>query len=120
MGKSEQLPTFWTDSVSSFSDVAKQSNERMSLAFNEAMKNANRLQSEVIRFAAERFNKDAGAWSRFAECKTPQDVLQVQSQLFADLSADYLRESEKVLTLLGEITRESFERFAADAKRATS
>ena len=120
MATSEALPSFWTDSVASFSDVAKQSNERFSIAFSEAVKNSNRLQSEVIRFATERFNKDSAALSRFAQCKTPQDVLQVQSQVFAELSAAYLEESEKVLGLLGEITRESFERFAADAKRASA
>src|ERR1700739_1116562 len=118
MGTFEQLPSFWTDSVASFSDATKQSNERLTGAFSEAFKNANRIQGEMIRFATIRFNKDAAALSRFAECKSPQDVLQVQSQLFAELSADYLQESERVLSLFGEITRESLERFAKDAKRA--
>ena len=120
MAKTEALPSFWNDSVASFSDVAKQSNERISIAFSEAVKNANRLQSEVIRFATDRFNRDSAALSRFAQCKTPQDVLQVQSELFAELSAAYLEESRKVVCLFNEITRDSLERFAADAKRASA
>jgi hypothetical protein len=120
MANSKQLPSFWTDSVASFSDVAKESNQRLTAAFAEAVKNANRIQGEVIRFAAQRFNKDAAALAQFAGCKSPQEVLQVQSQLFAELSADYMQESERVLSLFGEMSRESFERFAADSKRPSA
>lgn len=97
------------------SESTRQSFATVSRAYSDWLHNANRLQAEMIRFAAERFNKDVGLISRFASCHEPGEFLKLQSDAMAELAHDYLEEGARIAALYGDASKEAGD---AAAKKA--
>lgn len=59
--------------------------------------NIAKAQSELLRFAAERFSKNAQVLAQFAGCRTPADVSRLQVSLGTGMLADYLAETQRLV-----------------------
>jgi hypothetical protein len=93
----------------------------MSNAFSEWLGNANRVQAEMIRFMGDRYSKDLKMMARFAECRKPEEFLKLQSEIAAELAADYQAEGARVLALFGDASKQAWQEFgkAGQTKRKT-
>ena len=94
--------------------ATRESFESMSNAFSDWVQNANRVQTEMIRFIGDRFSKDMGLISRLASCKQPDEFLRLQAEAMSEIATDYMQEGAKLLALFGEASRNG----AAEAARA--
>ena len=111
MTKSKPFPFAVPEGMPSFPGFSKESFESMTSAYSEWLRNANRVQAEMIRFMGERFSKDVKMMSRFAQCRKPEDFLQVQGEIVAELAADYQQEGAKLLALFGDASKEAWGEF---------
>jgi len=99
--QAQQMPR--TDNgLGDMSPLTRQSFDTMSRAFSSWLRDANRFQSEAIRFMNERFIKDIDMMSQFATCKKPEELLALQAKLANDLVSDFVAEGTKLLELLGD------------------
>ena len=101
----------------SASKLAEESFTTMSHAFSNWLRNANRMQTETIRFMSERFNKDMLAFSRFGECKKPEEFAQVHSELVTQMVNDYMEEGTKLVALFGDLAQSAVTDPPAAAKK---
>lgn len=120
MSKSKPFPFAVPEGMPTFPGFSKESFESMTNAYSEWLHNANRIQAEMIRFMGDRFSKDVKMMSRFAQCRNPEDFLKVQSEIVAELAADYQQEGTKLLALFGDASKEAWGEFTrtASAKRS--
>lgn len=86
-------------------DAAMASFQTVSAAYANWFKSANRLQAEALRFVTDRLNKDRDLLARFAACKKPEDVVNLQSEAATELVNDYLEEGARWFALLGNTNR---------------
>jgi len=49
---------------------------------------------------------------RFAECRKPEDFLKLQSELAAELAADYQEEGARLLALFGDASKQVWQEIA--------
>ena len=63
-----------------------------------------RVQQESLEFMRARLARDAEAAARMAECKTPADLMQWQISYTKDTVEDYMRQGQKITTLLMQST----------------
>ena len=101
--------------------AAKESFESVSNAFSDWVQNANRVQSEMIRFMSDRFSKDLNLISRLAGCKQPDEFLRLQAEAMSEITSDYMQEGAKLLAMLGDASRtgaEDLSRVTSHARRA--
>lgn len=63
-----------------------------------------RLQSETLRFLAERCSKDVRTLERFAACRSPAEIAQLQLQIGSETAADYLAEARQMVAWLDPAT----------------
>lgn len=96
----------------------RESFESMTNAFAGWLQNANRVQSEMIRFIGDRFSKDLSLISRLASCKQPDEFLRLQAEAMSEIASDYMQESAKLLALFGDASRSSIEEVARAAGAA--
>ncbi len=69
-------------------------------AFGKWMRNAARIQEESMRFAHARTQRNVEAATGFAACRTPADLMAMQSQYASEMMSDYLGEGRRVVELL--------------------
>jgi len=121
MSKSKQFPFAMPEGMPAFPGFGKESFEWMSNAFSEWMGNANRMQAEVIRFMGDRYSKDVKMMARFAECRKPEEFLKLQSELAAELAADYQEQGARILALFGDASKQAWHEVtkAGETKRRT-
>jgi hypothetical protein len=90
----------------------------VSRAYSEWLHGANRLQAEMIRFGADRFNKDVALISRFGQCHDPEDFVKLQADAMAELANDYLEQGARIVKLFGDATKAATGEFAGNGGRA--
>ena len=90
---------------SELSESTQNSFNAVSRAYSEWLQNANRLQAEMIRFGADRFNKDVSLISRFGQCRQPDEFLKLQSDAMAELAHDYLELGSRIVKLFWDAAR---------------
>ena len=95
--------------------ATRESFESMSNAFSDWVQNANRVQTEMIRFIGDRFSKDLNLLSRLASCKQPEEFLRLQAEAMSEIASDYMQESAKLLALFGDASRSGAEDIARAA-----
>jgi hypothetical protein len=81
------------------------------------MGNANRMQAEMIRFIGDRYSKDVKMMARFAECRKPEEFLKLQSELAAELAADYQEQGARLLALFGDASKQAWHEVPRLAKQ---
>src|SRR5215468_796469 len=92
--------------------ATRESFESMSNAFSDWLQNANRVQTEMIRFIGDRFSKDLSLISRFASCKQPDEFLRLQAEAMSEIANDYMQEGAKLIAMFGEASRTGAEELA--------
>ena len=91
--------------VEAMNDMARESLDTVSSAFSTWMHNANRLQAESIRFMNDRFTKDLQNLTRISTCRSPEEFVSVQSELYTQLVSDYMEQGARLMSLFGDIGR---------------
>jgi hypothetical protein len=97
------------ESISTMSDLAKQSLSALSGAMTAWLHDAGKVQAEAIRFLNERMQKDMDLLGQFSECQTPQDIASVQARLLTSLVTDYAQESQAMFSLLGTLSKHNLD-----------
>jgi hypothetical protein len=120
MNKSKQFPFAMPEGMPTLPGLGKESFEWMSTAFSEWLSNANRMQAEVIRFIGDRYSKDVKMMMRFAECRKPEDFLKLQSELAAELTADYQEEGARLLALFGDASKQAWQEIAKPGEKQSA
>lgn len=69
-------------------------------AYGKWLANAARLQEESMRFARARMQRNIEMATGFAACRTPGDLMVLQSQYASEAMNDYLGEGRKVADIL--------------------
>lgn len=69
-------------------------------AYGKWMRNAARLQEESMHFARTRMQRNVEAATGFAACKTPSEMMAMQSRYASEMMSDYLGEGHKLVDLL--------------------
>jgi hypothetical protein len=64
------------------------------------LRNAARVQEESMHFAHTRLQRNIEAATGFAACRTPGDLVAMQSRYASEMMSDYLGEGRKVVELL--------------------
>lgn len=116
MSKSAQFPFNLSEGFAGIGGPAKEALESMSHAYADWLSNANRVQTEMIRFMGDRFTKDANLISRFAGCRQPDEFLRLQAEAMTELASDYMQEGARIFTLFSDASRGTFEEFAKATK----
>lgn len=121
MAKAESTKTHATPEfeagLEGISEAARQSLETMSGAFSTWLQDTSRMQAEAVRFLGERFNKDMALIGRLSQCRRPEDVRALQTQLVGELVADYMNESKTMFSLLGEASSHGLDLVKKSAPR---
>jgi hypothetical protein len=71
-------------------------------AYGGWMRNAVRVQEESMHFARVRMQRNIEAATGFAACRTPSELIAMQSQYASHMMGDYLAEGRKLVGLLKE------------------
>lgn len=111
MNKPAQFPFTLPEGFGAFAGPSQQSFEAMSHAYSEWLRNANRMQAELIRFIGDRFSKDVNLISKFTGCKQPEEFLKLQSEALTDLTNDYMQEGARIFALFTETSKATAEEF---------
>jgi len=120
MNKSKPFNFAMPEGVPTLPGLGKESFEWMSTAFSEWLGNANRMQAEVIRFMGDRYSKDVKMMMRFGECRKPEDFLKLQSELAAELAADYQEEGARLFALFGDASKQALQEITSGGQNAPS
>jgi hypothetical protein len=80
--------------------------ETLSNTYRTWFDQANRMRDEAIRFTQERFTKELDAAVRLSRCKNPTEALAVQTEFASNMAADYFAEGQKLVGLMGEMSKE--------------
>ena len=87
-------------------NIDPQTLETMSRTYRTWFDQANRMRDEAIRFTQERFTKELDAAVQLSRCTNPTEALAVQTEFARSMAADYFAEGEKLVGLMGEMTKE--------------
>lgn len=88
-------------------DIEQNSLDAVASTYTSLFGNVARAQAEVLRFLSERFVKDTRMLSRFAACKSPADVVELQLELGSGVIADYVAETQRMMGLFEQAASES-------------
>ena len=61
--------------------------------------NTSRVQNELIRFVQSRLARDIELFTKFGDCKKPEDFIKMQSEFANDWISDYMQENAKIIAL---------------------
>lgn len=111
MNKSAQFP-FNVPDFGALAGAPQPSFEAMSRAYSEWLRNANRVQAELIRFVGDRFNKDVSLIARFANCRQADEFVKLQSEAMTELANDYLQQGARIFALFNESSKAAVEEFS--------
>ena len=69
----------------------------------------------------DRYSKDVKMMARFAECRKPEDFLKLQSEIAAELAADYQEQGARILAMFGDASKQAWQDVtkSGDTKRKT-
>jgi hypothetical protein len=87
-------------------NIDPQTLETLSRTYRTWFDQANRMRDEAIRFTQERFTKELDAAVRLSRCMNPTEALAVQTEFAKSMAADYFAEGQKLVDLMGEMTKE--------------
>lgn len=75
-------------------------------AFNPAAAAAwQEVMAESVRFMTDRLQKDMETQKALLACKSPADLMKVQTQFYEDALADYSAQASRVLALMSGKSR---------------
>jgi hypothetical protein len=86
-------------------NIDPQSVEAVTNTYRAWFNQANRMRDESIRFMQERFKKELEAAVKLAACTNPTEAFAVQAEFANKMAADYFEEGQKIVELMGEITK---------------
>ena len=92
-----------------FGDFAKSNQEAVQtmLAANQAMLDGwNALNREIMAFADHRMREEFGRTESLFGCNGPEEALQVQARFVQTTGEDYLREAQKLMGMMMDISRD--------------
>ncbi|MEM9911384.1 MAG: phasin family protein [Pseudomonadota bacterium] len=75
------------------------------------------MMSESTRFVTERLRHDIEMQTAMLACKTPVDLMKLQSEFYAAAMAQYMDETAKMFHMMSEATKVTTERMAPTTNR---
>ncbi len=102
-GETEATTTF------DFGDFAKSNQDTVQamLMANQAMLNGwTAFNQEVMAFADHRLRAEFGRTESLIGCSSPEEALQLQASFVQAAGEDYLREAQKLMGMMMDISRE--------------
>jgi hypothetical protein len=76
-------------------------------AYRTWLAGAGRIQNETVDFFNDRLEKGLATARELSACKTATEYFEVQAKFTERAMSDWLAQGEKMVELLGELTRES-------------
>ena len=98
-----------TETTFEFGDFAKSNQDAVQtvLAANQAMMNGwTALNQELMAFADHRMREEFGRTESLFGCSGPEEALQVQASFAQAAGEDYLREAQKLMGMMMDISRD--------------
>ncbi len=98
-----------TGTAFDFGDFAKSNQDAVQtmLAANQAMMNGwTAFNQEVMAFADHRLREEFGRTESLMGCNSPEEALQVQASFVQATGEDYLREAQKLMGMMMDISRD--------------
>ena len=92
-----------------FGDFAKSNQDAVQamLMANQAMMNGwTAFNQEVMAFADQRLRAELGRTESLIGCSSPEEALQLQASFVQAAGEDYLREAQKLMGMMMDISRE--------------
>ena len=90
------------DDVQDMIEVNRDAVKTAMKSYNAWLNNACQVQTEILSFITKRVREDMEMPGRFAECKSPADVVERQVVFTQKMFADYADESMRILDLMSE------------------
>lgn len=87
-------------------DVEHTAIEAVAETYSSLFGNIVRAQAEFLRLLSDRFGRNAQMFSRFAACRSPVDIAQLQLQLGSGAIADCMAEAQRMLGMFERPTNE--------------
>lgn len=75
------------------------------------------MMSESTRFVTERLRHDMEMQQAMLACKTPADLVQLQSEFYAAAMAQYMDETAKMFHMMSQATKVTTEGMSVTSKR---
>jgi hypothetical protein len=75
------------------------------------------IMNESARFVADRLQKDVEAQQALLQCKTPEDVVEVQTEFFQTAMTQYTEEAQRIFALMSGAAEEVVEDAKSGRKR---
>ena len=88
-------------------DINGKSLDYAETAYRAWLDAAGEIQTEAVGFLNSRFAKDSAAIARLGQCQTPADVLDAQAEYAQSALADFMSESQRIATCLGNAAKKS-------------
>lgn len=92
-----------------FGDFARSNQDAVQTLFaaNQAMMNGwTALNQEIMAFADHRLREEFGRTESLIGCNGPEEALQVQASFVQATGEDYLREAQKLMGMMMDISRD--------------
>jgi len=102
MAKSAKKPEAATANVSDMTAAMMAGSPAMAKAWADMM-------TESARFLSDRLQEDMETQKALLSCKTPAEVMQVQSEFFRKAMVDYTAEAQRMLMLMTGASEEALE-----------
>ncbi len=97
----------WTASWFDLAKSPKSKAVQTMLAANQAMMNGwTAFNQEVMAFADHRLREEFGRTESLMGCNSPEEALQVQASFVQATGEDYLREAQKLMGMMMDISRD--------------
>jgi len=107
-GFAPNVPSFWNVNGEGFGYAER--------AYRAWVETAGRIQGDTMEFVRNRLEKDAAAVAELGRCRNAVQAFNVQFAYARDAFADFVGESTRMATLLGDVTRETMP-YGAGAER---
>jgi transketolase len=85
-------------------------------AWSQWFNDCTSAQQESLQFLSNRMSRDVEAATRIATCKSPAEVLDLQFRHTCDAVADYVNETQKLVTLFSRSATSNFAPPSSGAK----
>ncbi len=93
----------------------------MALAsFGAWSKNAQAIATEVADYAKKSFEELTAAWEKVLAAKSPEKVMEVQSEYLKSSYEDFVAESAKLSELYADLAKEAYKPFESVMAKASA
>jgi phasin family protein len=93
----------------------------MALAsFGAWSKNAQAIATEVADYAKKSFEESTAAWEKVLAAKSPEKVMEVQSEYLKSSYEDFVAESAKLSELYADLAKEAYKPFESVMAKASA